>query len=113
MHTLFEILHVLAAVTWIGGMIYSAFGIAPALKTLGSTKAEATNMMIMNKFSLLTWTSLILLILTGIYFIVDEGEKLNDQRYSQGRQASPGTGRFGIENRLYGPAAAGNCRWPD
>jgi putative copper resistance protein D len=79
-HTLFEILHVLAAVTWIGSMIYSTFGVALALKNLGSTKAEATNMTIMKKFSPLTWTSLIILILTGIYFIVDESDRLAPQK---------------------------------
>lgn len=44
-HIILGGLHILAAVAWIGGMIYNAFAVAPALKTLGDTKAQAMNMM--------------------------------------------------------------------
>lgn len=69
-------LHILAAVTWIGSMIYSSAAVTPALKPMGMTKAEATNMMIMKKFSWLTWTSLILLVITGIFAVSGAKDKL-------------------------------------
>lgn len=75
-HVISQGLHILAAITWIGSMIYSAFGVAPGLKALGSTKAQATNMLITSKFSWLSWTSLTLLILTGIYAVTDKSDKL-------------------------------------
>lgn len=75
-HIILGGLHFLAAVAWIGGRIYNAFAVAPALKTLGDTKAQAMNMMAAKKFSWLTWTSVALLILTGIYQVADESDKL-------------------------------------
>lgn len=60
-------LHILAAVTWIGSMIYSWFAVAPALKPLGAPRASTINMMATERFSPLTWASLVVLIVTGIY----------------------------------------------
>lgn len=75
-HSISGSLHILAAITWIGSMIYNQFAVAPALnKSLGSTKTHAVSGLIMKNFTPLTWTSLIILIATGIYATVDKSDK--------------------------------------
>ncbi|HWR43479.1 DUF4149 domain-containing protein [Sporomusa sp.] len=76
LHTISGALHILAAVTWIGSMIYSEFAVKPALKPLPDMKAHAVNGMAMKNFSTLTWTSLIILILTGSYATLDKKKEL-------------------------------------
>lgn len=75
-HTISAILHILAAVTWIGSMIYSQYAISPALKPLGANKAHAVNGLAMNKFSAFTWTSLVVLLVTGTYAVVGNWDKM-------------------------------------
>lgn len=76
LHTFSGILHILTAVTWIGSMIYSQFAVNPALKPLGDMKSHAVNGMVMKKFNPITWTSLIILVLTGTYAVFNNMEKL-------------------------------------
>jgi len=76
LHTISAALHILAAVTWIGSMIYSQFGVSPALKPLGPNKAHAVNGLAVKSFSGLTWASLIILLATGIYATVGKWDKL-------------------------------------
>lgn len=77
LHTTSAALHILAAVTWIGSMIYSQFAVSPALKPLGPNKAHAVNGLAMKNFSALIWTSLVVLIATGTYAIIGEWDKLS------------------------------------
>ena len=75
-HIISGSLHILAAVTWIGSMIYNQFAVAPALaKSLGSMKTHAVSGLIMKYFSPFSWISLFVLIATGIYAAVDKGDK--------------------------------------
>lgn len=75
-HIISASLHILAAVTWIGSMIYNQFAVVPALnKSLGSPKTHAVGGLIMKNFSPLTWISLIVLIGTGIYAAADKSDK--------------------------------------
>lgn len=76
LHTISAILHILAAVTWIGSMIYSQYAIMPALKPLGPTKAHAVNGLATKSFSGLTWASLVVLLATGIYATVGKWDEL-------------------------------------
>lgn len=69
-------IHILAAVTWIGSMIYNQYAVSPALKPLGPNKAHAVNGLAMNNFSGLTWTSLVALLATGTYTVVSKWNKL-------------------------------------
>lgn len=69
--------HILAAVAWIGSMIYSQFAVAPALKHLGAPKASAINMIATGRFSPLTWASLVVLIVTGAYASFNKADKLS------------------------------------
>ena len=75
-HGISASLHILAAVTWIGSMIYSQFAVTPALKPLGSSRASAVNMMATERFSPLTWSSLVVLIVTGTYATISNKDKL-------------------------------------
>lgn len=75
-HSISGSLHILAAITWIGSMIYNQAAVAPALtKSLGNTKTHAVSGLIMKNFSPLTWISLVVLIATGIYAAVDKSDK--------------------------------------
>ena len=76
LHIISGSLHILAAVAWIGSMIYSEFAVKPALNNLGDMKAHGVNGMAMKNFSNITWASLAILILTGIYAIYGEQDKL-------------------------------------
>ncbi|MDD3893399.1 MAG: CopD family protein [Syntrophomonadaceae bacterium] len=76
LHGISGSLHILAAVTWIGSMIYSQFAVAPALKHLGAPKASAINMIATGLFSPLTWASLVVLIVTGTYATFNKATKL-------------------------------------
>jgi len=77
LHSISGSLHILAAVTWIGSMIYSMFAMAPALKHLGTPRANAINMIAAGRFSPLTWASLVVLIITGIYAVSGNVDKLS------------------------------------
>ena len=50
LHGLSNSLHVLSAVTWIGSMIYSYFGGAPALKVLDPRQSHAIGMVANRRF---------------------------------------------------------------
>jgi len=69
LHSISSSLHILAAVTWIGSIIYSMFAVAPALKHLGTPRAHAVNIIAAGHFSPLTWGSMAVLIVTGIYAV--------------------------------------------
>lgn len=76
LHAISDGLHILAAITWIGSMIYSLSSVVPALnKSLGRMKTHAVNGLIMKNFSPLTWISVIVLAATGIYAAIDKGDK--------------------------------------
>ncbi|AIQ13768.1 DUF4149 domain-containing protein [Paenibacillus durus] len=71
-------LHILAVITWIGSMIYSQFAVMPALKkALGNNKLHAISGLMMKSYAPLTWTSLIIVVLTGIYIVFDKREQFN------------------------------------
>jgi putative copper resistance protein D len=57
-------------------MIYSQFAVTPALKHLGTPRSSAINMIATGRFSPLTWASLVVLIVTGIYAAFGNKEKL-------------------------------------
>jgi len=77
LYSISDSLHILAAVTWIGSMIYSMFAMAPALKNLGVPRSHAINMIAARRFSPLTWASVAFLIVTGIYAVSGNMDKLS------------------------------------
>ena len=69
-------LHILAVITWVGSMIYSQFAVMPALRnSLGNAKSHAVSGLIMRNFVPITWTSLIVVTLTGIYSVLEKKER--------------------------------------
>lgn len=69
-------LHILAVITWIGSMIYSQFAVMPALKkAVGNNKLHAISGLMMKNYSPLTWTSLVIVVLTGIYTVFDKKDQ--------------------------------------
>lgn len=77
LHSIAGSLHILTTVTWIGSMIYSIFAVTPALKHLGAPRSHAINMIAAGRFSSLTWASLVVLIVTGIYAVAGKVDKLS------------------------------------
>ncbi len=75
-HSIVGGLHILAVITWIGSMVYSQLAVRPALQTaLGDTKSHAVNGLMMRNFSLLSWTSLVVVVITGLYTVLDKKDK--------------------------------------
>jgi len=64
-------LHVLAALIWVGGMIFSHFVLRPAVVDLEREARLALWRQVLPHFFRLVWGSIILLLVTG-YFIVFE-----------------------------------------
>jgi len=63
-------LHVLATVAWVGGMIYTIFILTPAAKELEPEQQGKLMNGIIKKFSILAWTSIIVIFVTGIMKII-------------------------------------------
>lgn len=75
-HSIVGGLHILAVITWIGSMVYSQLAVRPALQTaLGDTKSHAVNGLMMRNFFLLSWTSLVVVFITGLYTVLDKKDK--------------------------------------
>lgn len=64
-------LHLLAVVTWIGGQILLLFVVRPALSAPGVPPDLLG--LVGRRFRTLTWVSVIILILTGAFNILNEG----------------------------------------
>ena len=57
--------HILAATTWVGGIIYMVLVLLPSLKTLDPSSAKVLMGGLSKRFTMVAWTSIILLIITG------------------------------------------------
>lgn len=68
--TLRLFLHVLAATVWVGGQITLA-GLVPALRAAGTDVPKVAA----NAFNRLAWPAFGILVLTGIWNVVAEGDK--------------------------------------
>ena len=66
-------LHLAAAITLIGGLIYSQFVLAPAARdTATDSRSRAVVRLAGRRFRTVAWVSLIILILTGAYQMLNE-----------------------------------------
>ncbi|MGZ8761217.1 MAG: hypothetical protein ACXWXV_11700 [Aeromicrobium sp.] len=70
LETLRHFLHVLAATVWVGGQITLA-ALVPALRAAGTGVPEAAA----NAFNRIAWPAFGVLVLTGIWNVVAEGDK--------------------------------------
>jgi len=57
--------HILAATTWVGGIIYMVLVLLPSLETLDPSSAKVLMGGLSKRFTMVAWTSIILLIITG------------------------------------------------
>jgi putative copper export protein len=66
--------HLLAVVTWIGGQLFLVFVFRPALRELPSgTQPQDLLRRVGRRFRTVTWVSLITLIITGAFNMLNEG----------------------------------------
>ncbi len=63
--------HILFAVLWIGGMIYSLFFLKPSLKEVPSEKRREFLKAVNGKFLPFAGASALLLLITGIYLLLN------------------------------------------
>lgn|SRR5690349_21406742 len=75
--TLRLFLHVLAATVWVGGQITLA-ALVPALRAAGTDVPKAAA----NAFNRVAWPAFGVLVLTGIWNVVAEGDKGPDYRHT-------------------------------
>ncbi|MGZ4475352.1 MAG: hypothetical protein ACXVWU_07925 [Nocardioides sp.] len=68
--TLRLFLHVLAATVWVGGQITLA-ALVPALRSAGTDVPKAAA----NAFNRIAWPAFVVLLLTGVWNVVAEGDK--------------------------------------
>jgi uncharacterized membrane protein len=67
-------IHLVAAITWIGGMLFVWLVLRPALSGLSSqSQGLQTLQYIEGRFRTVRWASLLTLVVTGIYNLIHEG----------------------------------------
>ncbi len=67
-------IHLVAAITWIGGMLFLWLVLRPVLSTLPSgTEDLNTLQRVEERFKTVRWVSLLTLLATGIYNLIHEG----------------------------------------
>ena len=67
MSTVIQWIHVMAAVIGLGGMGFLLLILIPSLGVLSTEQREALSKSVANRFRWATWSSITLLLLTGIY----------------------------------------------
>jgi len=79
MNTFLVWLHVLAAMSWIGGMIFLSLVVAPLFRRAGLS-GERLQLFrdIARRFRVLVWVAVSLLITTGVVLIVQRGLPIGD-----------------------------------
>jgi len=68
-------IHLLAVITWIGGQIFLVLVAQPVLQQEGSSTVAAPDLLrrLGRRFRTLTWVSVITLVMTGAFNILNEG----------------------------------------
>jgi uncharacterized membrane protein len=68
-------IHLLAVITWIGGQIFLVLVAQPVLQQEGSSTVAAPDLLrrLGRRFRTLTWVSVITLVMTGVFNILNEG----------------------------------------
>lgn len=80
MHTLYltsVLLHVLAAIVWVGGIAFLSLVVVPWLRTDGSGQAAAFLRTTGQRFSRIGWTCFALLLLTGSFNLYVRGVRFD------------------------------------
>lgn len=66
LQTIIDFLHLLAAVTWVGGMIYIELVLTPSLKAIDPPQRGKLLGAVAKRFAFFAWGSIIVLFVTGI-----------------------------------------------
>lgn len=69
-------LHVIAAVVWVGSIIYHQYAVRPALKPLDAAQALSTEARITRRFAWITWAVFAVLAVTGIIAVISHLEAI-------------------------------------
>lgn len=82
MHTLYlfsVFVHVLSAMTWLGGMLFLVLVIVPSVRK-PELRARAPELfhVLGTRFRSVGWTALVLLVVTGVYNVLHRGYALSD-----------------------------------
>lgn len=64
--TLYQFIHLLVTVFWVGGMTFMHFVLKPALMTISPPEAGKVMGYVAKRFTIIAWTSIVLLIITGL-----------------------------------------------
>jgi len=65
--TLNNFVHQLTAIVWVGGMIYTNFVFMPSLNAIEPSQRGKMLGEVAKKFTIISWASMFVLLLTGIY----------------------------------------------
>ena len=76
MITVSYFLHVLAMMTWVGGMIYANLILMPSMTAIDPPQRGRLMGAIVKRFTVLSWSSVIILLITG-YIMIPEGMLFN------------------------------------
>ena len=85
-------LHILAAMTWIGGMVMFVGAVMPVLKRRGAEEREAFLADFGPRFGRVAWTSFSVLIVTGVVNLAMRGVHISDFLREEWRDSSFGHG---------------------
>ncbi|MFQ5949288.1 MAG: DUF4149 domain-containing protein [Nitrospiria bacterium] len=67
-------IHLVAAIAWIGGMLFSLFVLKPVLKRIDAPfQGNQLLTRLEGRFRIVRWTSLIALLVTGFFSLLHEG----------------------------------------
>jgi len=66
LHVIYDFLHLLATVTWIGGVIYADLVLMPSLSAIDGPQQAKLMGVVGKRFTILAWLSVIILLVTGL-----------------------------------------------
>ncbi len=76
MNTLLYFFHVLAMMTWVGGIIYANLILMPSMTVIDPPQRGRLMGAIVKRFTVLSWSSIIILLITG-YIMIPKGVLFN------------------------------------
>ena len=75
MHALLNFLHVMAAIVWLGGLTFMLFALRPAATSLAPPQRLPLIAQVMQRFFLLVWLCVGVLLATGLVMLLGVGMK--------------------------------------
>ncbi len=75
MNTLMKFLHIAAAIAWLGGVSFMLFALRPAAATLAPPQRLPLIAGILQRFFVVVWASIVVLLVTGLAMLLAVGMK--------------------------------------